>query len=80
MDDTLVGIEAGRNSGMKTVGVTMTGNELGLSLAEVQQLEPEELHSRLQKIEQRFLNAGADYVISSVAELPHLIRRMSNRH
>ncbi len=80
VDDTLVGIEAGRNSGMKTVGVTMTGNELGISLAEVQQLEPGELHSRLQKIEQRFLNAGADYVISSVAELPQLIRRMSDRH
>lgn len=77
VDDTLVGIEAGRNSGMKTVGVSMTGNELGLSLAEVRQLDPEELHTRLQSIEERFLSAGADYVVTSVAELPQLIRRIS---
>ena len=74
VDDTLVGIEAGRNAGMKTVGISMTGNELGLSLEEVLQLAPEELHSRLQKIEQRFFDAGADYVIQSVAELPRLVK------
>jgi len=76
VDDTVVGIEAGFHAGMKTVGVTMTGNELGLSLEEVQQMSPEELHARLQLIEQRFLNAGADYVVSSVVELPELVRSM----
>jgi len=76
VDDTVVGIEAGFHAGMKTVAVTMTGNELGLSLEEVQQMSPEELHARLQLIEQRFLNVGADYVVSSVVELPELVRSM----
>ncbi len=77
VDDTLVGIEAGRRAGMKTVGITMTGNELGLSLEAVQQLPPEELHSRLQTIERRFIEAGADFVLQSVAELPQLVRSIS---
>lgn len=77
VDDTIVGIEAGRQAGMLTAGVTMTGNELGLSLAEVQQLSPDDLHARLEAIEMRFRNAGADYVLSSLAELPALIRSMN---
>lgn len=78
VDDTLVGIEAGRRAGMKTVGISMTGNELGLSLEAVQQLAPEDLHTRLQVIENRFFEAGADFVVQSVAELPRLVRTIGD--
>ena len=41
VDDTPVGIEAGRNAGCWTVGVTRTGNCVGLSVEEIDQLAPD---------------------------------------
>ena len=74
VDDTIVGIQAGQAAGMMTVAVSLTGNAMGLSLAEVCALPANELSERLLAIEQEFLDAGADYVITSVAELPELLR------
>ncbi len=73
VDDTAVGIEAGRYAGMKTIAVSLTGNAMGLSSEEVDRLSPTELDSRLQRITRQFLDDGADYVIRSVAELPELL-------
>ena len=74
VDDTIVGIQAGQAAGMMTVAVSLTGNAMGLSLAEVCALPANELSERLLAIEQEFLDAGADFVITSVAELPELLR------
>ena len=73
VDDTPVGIEAGRNAGTWTVGVTRSGNELGLSPAEIAALPPAELASRIDQARQRLFAAGADYVIETVAELPEVV-------
>jgi phosphonoacetaldehyde hydrolase len=70
VDDTPVGIEAGRKAGAFTVAVSQTGNELGLALREVTELPRGELDRRLAEIESKFLAAGAQLVIRSVAELP----------
>jgi phosphonoacetaldehyde hydrolase len=76
VDDTEIGIEAGLNSGAITVAVTQTGNALGLTAEEANQLSTEELASRLREIEQRFRACGAHCVIRSVAELPELIESL----
>ena len=47
VDDTLVGIEAGLRSGCTTIGVSRTGNLLGLTLAETNALSDDELQARL---------------------------------
>lgn len=73
VDDTAVGIEAGRNAGMLTIAVSQTGNMLGLSADEVADLPAAILQERLKEIETQFLSLGADYVIRSVAELPALL-------
>ncbi len=73
VDDTLVGIEAGRNAGMLTIAVSQTGNLLGLSAEEVADLPPDVLQQHLKEIEKQFLSIGADYVIRSVTELPALL-------
>jgi len=75
--DTLVDIGEGLNAGMWTVGITKTGNELGLSRAEVEALPPPELAARLKTASARFLEAGAHYVIPEVAELPEVISRIN---
>ncbi len=77
VDDTMVGIEAGLNAGMLTVAVTQTGNSLGLSEAEVEQLPTAERQHRLDQIEADFRQAGAHFVIRSVAELPELLQQFA---
>jgi phosphonoacetaldehyde hydrolase len=70
VDDTPVGIEAGRNAGALAIAVSQTGNELGLSFNEVAALTPYHLDIRLNEISSGFLAVGAHLVIRSVAELP----------
>jgi phosphonoacetaldehyde hydrolase len=70
VDDTPVGIVAGRAAGAITVAVSQTGNSLGLSPAEVKSMPQRELEQRLQEIEREFAAAGAHLVVRSVAELP----------
>lgn len=72
VDDTVVGIQAGIAAGMPTVAVARTGNALGLSEEATVRLDPAELQARLAEIHRVFLDAGADQVIPSVADLPRL--------
>ncbi|WP_022666379.1 phosphonoacetaldehyde hydrolase [Desulfospira joergensenii] len=67
--DTLTDIEEGQNAGMWTVGITRTGNELGLTREETRALEPAELNRRLVKIEARFKQAGAHYILERTADI-----------
>jgi phosphonoacetaldehyde hydrolase len=76
--DTLVDIAEGLNAGMWTVGITKTGNELGLSQAEVEALPPHVLASRLTVAHDRFVQAGAHLVIPEVAQLPAVIREINH--
>lgn len=78
VDDTPVGIAAGLNAGCITVAVSQTGNALGLSLAEVDKLDPQDLQTRLAAIERDFLTQGAHYVIRSVVELPALLAKLQS--
>jgi phosphonoacetaldehyde hydrolase len=71
--DTLVDIAEGLNAGMWTVGVTKTGNELGLSLAEVEALPPDDVACRLQAASRRMLEAGAHFTVEEVRQLPAVI-------
>lgn len=75
VDDTPVGIAAGRNAGCPTVAVSQTGNSLGLSQAEAEALPATELSTRLAAIERDFQAQGADFVLRSVAELPALLEQ-----
>lgn len=70
VDDTKPGIEEGRNAGMWTVGVSLSGNETGMTLAQLQALPQPELAARRAAASQRLLAAGAHLVVDSVADLP----------
>ncbi|MBD3676063.1 MAG: phosphonoacetaldehyde hydrolase [Planctomycetaceae bacterium] len=79
VDDTPVGIEAGRNAGCWTVGITRTGNGVGLSLEETEELPAEELQSRCEAAAGKLRAAGAHYILESVADLPALIPEIEQR-
>jgi phosphonoacetaldehyde hydrolase len=71
--DTVSDIEEGLNAGMWTIGLTMTGNELGLTEKEVMALDPVDLAGRRISIEERFRNAGAHFVAKSIGHCTPII-------
>lgn len=77
--DTVSDIEEGLNAGMWTIGVTRSGNELGLSREEVAALPAGELARRLAAIAARFREAGAHYVAEDIGACPPLIEAIGER-
>lgn len=69
VDDTEVGIEEGLHAGTWTVGVSVSGNAMGLTLAEWQGLADDEQNMRRAEAVSKLRGAGAHYVIDSVASL-----------
>ncbi|MCU0839354.1 MAG: phosphonoacetaldehyde hydrolase [Rhodospirillales bacterium] len=66
--DTVADIEEGLNAGCWSVGVTDSGNEVGLDLAAWQGLSPEEQAMRRQAAAVKLIAAGAHAVIDSIAD------------
>lgn len=64
--DTVADIQEGINAGMWTIGLTKSGNELGLSLAEVNAADPIWLAEKVASAGRKLLNAGADFVAEGV--------------
>jgi phosphonoacetaldehyde hydrolase len=77
--DTPLDIEAGLNAGMWTVGVALTGNELGLTAEEVSGVDLSELAALRRDASARLWGAGAHFVIDSAAELLPVIARIQER-
>lgn len=77
--DTLADIAEGLNAQMWTVAVAKSGNELGLTLPEVNSLDTETLAARLASIYRRMYDAGAHYVIDSVEDLPLILDEIEAR-
>jgi len=73
IDDTVAGIEAGRNAGAWCVGVSRTGNLVGLDRASFEALPAEERASRVEAATRRLFKAGAHAVIESAADCPRAI-------
>lgn len=69
VDDAPVGIEAGRNAGLWTIGVAGSGNGVGLTHEAFTALSAEARAERMAPVIAEFTAAGADLVIESVADL-----------
>jgi phosphonoacetaldehyde hydrolase len=79
VDDTIVGIEEGQNAGMWTVGVAVTGNEIGLSKADLAALDPPVRSALTARARARMRAAGAHYVIDGVSDLLPCIADIESR-
>jgi len=77
--DTPADIEEGRNAGMWTIGITRTGNEVGLSEEEWRSLDSARQQERLHHAELRLSQAGAHYIAPSVAECDPVLDRIDAR-
>jgi phosphonoacetaldehyde hydrolase len=77
--DTLPDIEEGLNAGMWTVGLAKTGNELGLTEAQVAALEPETRQAKLDRAYKRMHQTGAHYVVDGISDVPPLLDAINVR-
>lgn len=69
VDDTLPGIDEGLNAGMWTIGLAVSGNEIGLPAAAVRKLPKAEYAARRARAYLRMRQAGAHYVVDSIADI-----------
>ena len=76
VDDTPVGIQAGRNAGCWTIGVTKTGNCVGYSEQELARLDPVDVSNLMKQANRKLIESGAHFVVESVAEVPHIARQI----
>ncbi|MBN1345230.1 MAG: phosphonoacetaldehyde hydrolase, partial [Phycisphaerae bacterium] len=65
IDDTTPGIGEGLNAGTWTVGLSKTGNEVGLTAAEIDALSPDVRQRKLARADMNLRQAGAHFVIES---------------
>jgi len=74
--DTIVDIEDGVNAGVWSVGVTSTGNMLGLKEDEIEKLSYDALLEKTEHAAEAMRAAGADYVIDGVHLVPVLVEEI----
>ena len=79
VDDAPVGIEEGKAAGCWTVGLSASGNGVGLDFDAFSALRPEERQDRLAASERALRDAGADYVIEDVSQLLPVVHEIAGR-
>jgi phosphonoacetaldehyde hydrolase len=79
VDDAPVGVAEGVAAGAWSVGLAGSGNGVGLPLAAYQALPAAEREARVAVAAAALTEAGADFVIETVAELPEILRRIEAR-
>jgi phosphonoacetaldehyde hydrolase len=78
--DTPSDIEEGRNAGMWTIGITRTGNEVGLTAAEWSATRAVDRPNLVAAAEKRLRAAGAQYTAQSVGDCLEAIERIDARY
>ncbi len=77
--DTVSDVEEGLNAGMWVIGITATGNEVGLNAADLAALPEDERHRRIEAARSVLMQAGAHYVIDSVAHCEPALDEIDDR-
>ena len=73
VDDTEPGIGEGKQAGCLTVGLALSGNYAGKTPDELFKMDEMALNELRNHAAEKLLDAGADHVIDTVADLPQLI-------
>jgi phosphonoacetaldehyde hydrolase len=77
--DTIVDVEEGRNAGMWTIGLTKTGNLVGLDREEWAKLPESTKEAKLIRAQETLLEAGADYVAEDLASCNEALAAITER-
>jgi phosphonoacetaldehyde hydrolase len=79
VDDTVPGIEEGLNAGMWTIGLAVSGNEVGLPLDEYNALPADEKERKRKRAFERMYQGGSHYVVDTIAEMMPCIEEIQQR-
>jgi len=79
VDDTVPGIEEGLAAGMWSVGISLSGNEVGLHPQELAALSPQQRQAVRARAAGRLYQAGAHYVVDTIADLPRALQAIEER-
>jgi phosphonoacetaldehyde hydrolase len=79
VDDAAVGIEEGRAAGAWTIGIAASGNGVGLGLEAWNSLAESERKRMSAASEQILRDAGADYVIATIADAKDVFAAIERR-
>jgi phosphonoacetaldehyde hydrolase len=77
--DTVPDIEEGLNAGAWTVGLALSGNFVGLTLGEFRTLSEDEVTGKRAAAMMQLFQAGAHYVVDTIAELPAALDQIQAR-
>lgn len=77
--DAVCDIEEGLNAGMWTIGLALTGNEVGLTEAQLDQLDEDQLDTLLLRANRKLSQAGAHYVLDSLDGLDLVLDEIEGR-
>jgi phosphonoacetaldehyde hydrolase len=75
--DTTLDVLAACNAGCFSVAVAGTGNEVGLSSSEWEELSIDARNAALAHAHRTLRDAGADFVIDTLAELPLVVKHIA---
>lgn len=77
--DTILDIEEGRNAGMWTIGLTRTGNMIGLDATALSRLSITQKETLLKQATSRFLDAGAHFVAENLSACDHILAQIETK-
>lgn len=72
--DTISDINEGKNAGVFTVGIIEGSSEMGITEEEYNILDANEKANIIERVRQRYINAGADAVIMNLLELKDIMK------
>ena len=76
--DTVQDILEGKNAGMWTIGITLTGSLMGLSEDEIEALPASRLAAALEKAERELVAAGADFLATDIPSCLPMLERIDS--
>jgi phosphonoacetaldehyde hydrolase len=79
VDDAPVGIEEGRLAGCWTVGLSASGNGVGLDRPAFGALAADERRQRLARSEAALRAAGADFIVEDISHLLPVVHEIAGR-
>ncbi|MGI5895120.1 MAG: phosphonoacetaldehyde hydrolase [Candidatus Merdivicinus sp.] len=75
--DTVIDMKEGVNAGAWSIGILTGSNLMGLTEEEYRAMSAQELMERKQAVTAKYLEAGANLVIDSIAELPAAVKEIN---
>lgn len=79
VDDTVPGLAEGRNAGMWTVGLALSGSPAGWTLDEYERASDQERQNVRDRVASEFKCVDPHYVIDSLRDLPAVLNRIEHR-